>query len=277
MTSRFLIDWNLRRFECKQPTDLLIGRLKPAGISHALEPHDARWARTTSTHNITMRTKDLATKLEITKGNNQLELRSSKILVPITLPSNNQYTSIHSVQTRNASDVSNLNNGDTWRMANTRIPVKNKLKGTCSICDGEFQLQSDGNLYKHGHSSSSMSPVTGSIIQSQSSQNTNISNSQSSTIQNDKNRATVHNKENYRQSDDHSTFMHPSPHSRGIIKRIPKGSRFATASLLSKSLAEGFWWSWWSLQLAEIVQLCPCVSDQTNEGGSRNLTSLINN
>ena len=229
-----------------------------------------------------MLTKDLATKLGIFTGNNQPEIRSSRIPVPIiTSPSTNQYTSIRSVQTINASDVSNRNHGDTRRTANSNIPVKNKLKGTCSICDGEFRLQSDGHLYKHGHrgnpcGGSSTSPVTGSIIQSQSSQTTNISNSQYSTSQNDGNRASVHNNEN-RLADDNSTFMHPT-HSRGIIKRIPKGSRFATASLPSKLLRKvsddpDDICSW-----QKLFNFAPaCLIKPTRGGRSRNLTSLINN
>ena len=203
--------------------------------------------------------------------------------MPISPPPSNQITSGRSVQAINTYDISSQNNGGARRAANTRIPVKNKLKGICSRCDGEFRLQSDGNLYKHGHRGnpclgSDSTPITGSITQSQcvQSQNTDITNSQTvhAIVHDDPEHMPV--SINATTCNDDDPFEHPK-HTQAVIKNIPKSARRACSSLLAKLVQEvtdnpksGCKWK-------ALMSFAPKILGKPNRGGKkRNISNIIN-
>ena len=174
------------------------------------------------------------------------------------------------------------------RQRASRIPVpstppsnKTKLRGTCSRCNGEFRLQSDGNLYKHGHRGnpcigSASTPITGSIIQSQciQSQNTNITTSQTVHAIVHGNQLPISINANTRDVDDF--FDHPL-HTQAVIKNIPKSARRACSSLLAKLVQEvtdnpkaGCKWN-------ALMSFAPKILGKPNRGGKkRNISSIIN-
>ena len=120
---------------------------------------------------------------------------------------------------------------------------RKKLKGACSKCKGEFRLQSDGMLYKHGHrgnpcNGSYTAPSIGSIIQSQSASTSNTndgtSSSQSYSTLNGNSQNSVMEKVVVMDDDD-DLLKHPIQ-TCAVIKYIPKSARRACSTLTCQTV-----------------------------------------
>ena len=119
------------------------------------------------------------------------------------------------------------------------ITSKNKLRGVCQHCKGEFRLQSDGHLYKHDHRDnpcigSGLAPIIGSIQQSQSSNypgpHTNAATSPSDSQQSQNVPGATNVVINIQ---DDTAFEHPA-----VIKNIPKSARRACSTLLASLILD---------------------------------------
>ena len=176
------------------------------------------------------------------------------------------------------------------RQRASRIPVpltppsnKTKLRGTCSRCHGEFRLQSDGNLYKHGHRGnpclgSASTLITGSINQSQysQSQHTNITNSQTVLAIVNENSEDMPVNSNVTTCHADELFEHPL-HTQAVIKNIPKSARRACSSLLAKLVQEVTDNPKARCKWNALMSFAPKILNKPNRGGKkRNISSIIN-
>ena len=161
---------------------------------------------------------------------------------------------------------------------NPMIPSdKRKLRGACPKCNGEFRLQSDGKLYKHGHRDnpcigSSTTPSIGSIVQSQSApMSNNLATSQSQPSTN----RIIQNSIINNDYDDADILKHPMQ-TNAVIKHIPKSARRTCSTLLAKLLQDvadniGSVRKWRAL-----LSFAPIILCKPNRGGKkRNIAAII--
>ena len=161
------------------------------------------------------------------------------------------------------------------------ITSKNKLRGVCQHCKGEFRLQSDGQLYKHGHRDnpcigSGLAPIIGSIQQSQSSNHpgprTNAATSLSDSQQSQNAPGSTNVVTNVHND---TVFEHPA-YNIAVIKNIPKSARRACSTLLASlildvinNIASAGKWN-------AFMSFAPTILGKTSRGGKkRNLANTI--